>query len=418
MGRLKTAYLHRKFLKKARPKSRFFCGDFMEVIKNLFRANFFTTGLAMFAMFFGSGNLVFPVAIGQMAGAQNAWAISGLFITAVFMPFFTLALMLLFNGDYDRFFQKVGVIPGKLVAFCALALIGPFGVLPRCIALSYSTFSIYLPSVGIFEFSLAASIIVFLCSVKKNDVVGLIGNFLTPILIVSLIVIIARGLSFPHIPLDSTADASNLQMAMRGFVAGYETFDIFAALFFAAAIIPAFNDVLGKGAHTKALMSLAIRSSLVGMFLLFAVYAGLSFVASNLRGGLVGVSGDKLLGMISTITMGSTAGLFANLVVSLACLTTAISLAVVSAEFFKREVFFNRISYANSLLIVMLITLGFSTLGFSGIMRLVLPVLMVMCPAVITLIIVNALNYFYGFKYIKTPVYAVFIASLIYTLVA
>lgn len=268
----------------------------MEVIKNLFRANFFTTGLAMFAMFFGSGNLIFPVAIGQMAGGQNGWAISGLFVTAVFLPFFTLTLMLLFNGDYDRFFQKVGVVPGKLVAFSALALIGPFGVLPRCIALSYSTFSIFFSSVGIFEFSVAACILVFLCSVKKNDVVGLIGNFLTPFLIISLVVIIVRGLTIPGMPLESVNNESNLSMVMHGFVEGYKTFDIFAALFFAAAIMPAFNDVLGNKADTKALMSLAIRSSLVGMALLFAVYAGLSYVASNLRGGLVDVSGDKLLG--------------------------------------------------------------------------------------------------------------------------
>lgn len=390
----------------------------MEVIKNLFRANFFTTGLAMFAMFFGSGNLIFPVAIGQMAGEQNAWAIAGLFVTAVFMPFFALTLMLLFNGDYDRFFQKVGVWPGKLVAFCALALIGPFGVLPRCVAFSYSTFSIYFSSIGLFEYSIAACILVFLCSFKKNDVVGLIGNFLTPVLIVSLVVIIVRGLLFPAIPQANINNESDLSMALHGFVEGYKTFDIFAALFFAAAIIPAFNDVLGKKPATKALMSLAIRSSLVGMTLLFAVYAGLSFVAANLGGGLEGIPGDKLLGTISNITMGKTAGLFANLAVSLACLTTAISLAVVSADFFKREIFFDKISYVYSLLIVMLITLGFSWLGFSGIMRLVLPILMVLCPAVITLIIVNALNYFYGFKYVKAPVYVVFFISLIYTIFA
>jgi LIVCS family branched-chain amino acid:cation transporter len=389
----------------------------MEMIKNLTRANFLTTGLAMFAMFFGSGNLIFPVGVGQVAGEQNGWAILGLFITAVFLPFATLTLMLLFNGNYDKFFQKVGVVPGKVVAFSTLALIGPFGVLPRCIAFSYSTFSIYFDSVGLFEYAIIACILVFVCSVKKNDVVALIGNLLTPILIISLIVIIVKGLNFPKIPGESLPE-SNLSMVMFGFVEGYKTFDIFAALFFATAIMPAFHDVLGKGAHTKELMKLAVRSSLVGMVLLFLVYAGLSYVAANLSGGLVGVSGDKLLGTISNMTMGSTAGLFANLAVSLACLTTAISLAVVSAEFFKREVFFNRISYVNSLLLTMIITLGFSWLGFSGIMRLVLPILMVLCPAVITLIIANALNYFYGFKYIKAPVYAVFVVSLIYTILS
>lgn len=390
----------------------------MEMIKNLFRANFFTTGLAMFAMFFGSGNLIFPVAIGQMAGDQNGWAMAGLFITAVLVPFLTLGLMLLFDGDYHRFFQKVGVVPGKVIAFTTLALIGPFGVLPRCIAFSYSTFSIYFDTISLVEYSTIACILIFVMSVKKSEVVGIIGNFLTPLLLISLLAIIVRGLQADHIALPGSAAESNLTMMGRGFVEGYKTFDIFAALFFATAIMPAFRKVLGSRMDTckKSLMTLAVRSSLVGMTLLFAVYAGLSFVSANLRGGLVGVSGDKLLGIISTLTMGSTAGLVANAVVSLACLTTGISLAVVSAEFFRRDVFFHKVSYFNCLLLTMIISLIFSWLGFSGIMRLVIPVLMVICPAVITLVIVTGLNYFYGFRFIKTPVYCVFALSLMVTI--
>ena len=218
-----------------------------------------------------------------------------------------------------------------------------------------------------------------------------------------------------HIPFLEEQNQSVWPMMQYGFLEGYKTFDIFAALFFSSAIIPAFRQVLGQSNCQKKLMSLAVKSSLLGMLLLLAVYVGLSFVSANLRGGLVAVPGDKLLGVISTMTMGSTAGLMANLVVSLACLTTVISLAVVSAEFFKREVFFNRLSYKSCLIITIIITLLFSLLGFQGIMTLILPILMVVCPAVITLVIMNALNYFFGWKYIKTPVYIVFIVSFIAT---
>jgi LIVCS family branched-chain amino acid:cation transporter len=368
----------------------------------------------MFAMFFGSGNLVFPVSMGQLAGEQNIWAMSGLFITAVFLPFSTLCLMLLFNGDYDQFFKKIGIVPGKIVAFATLALIGPFGVLPRCIAFSYSTFSIYFASVSLAEYSLVACIIVFLLSVKENDVVGIIGNFLTPILLLSLIFIVIKGLYADAIPGDTAVSATNFEIFKTGFFEGYKTFDIFAALFFSSAIIPAFHNVLGKNLVVckKSLIKLAVKSSLVGMFLLFAVYCGLSFVAANLRGALAGVPGDKLLGNIANLTIGTGGGLAANTVVSLACLTTAISLAVVSAEFFKREIFRNKVNYVSSLSLVMIISLVFSLLGFDGIMSLVIPILMVMCPAVITLIIVNALNFFWGFKYIQAPVYSVFLISL------
>jgi len=387
----------------------------MEIIKSLFKANFFTTGLAMFAMFFGSGNLVFPVSMGQVAGEQNIWAMAGLFITAVFLPFGTLCLMLLYNGNYDKFFRKIGFVPGKIVAFATLALIGPFGVLPRCVAFSYSTFSIYFPSISLAEYSLVACILIFLLSVKENDVVGIIGNFLTPILLISLAFIVIKGLqSEAIIGEDISSHMSDWEVFKTGFLEGYKTFDIFAALFFSSAIIPAFHIVLGRNLLSckKSLMRLAVKSSLVGMALLFAVYCGLSFVAANLRGALINIPGDKLLGNIANLTIGTGGGLVANLAVSLACLTTAISLAVVSAEFFKREIFREKLSYVNSLTLVMIISLIFSLLGFDGIMRMVMPILQVICPAVIALIIVNALNFFWGFKYIRFPVYSIFIISL------
>jgi LIVCS family branched-chain amino acid:cation transporter len=386
-------------------------------LMRLFRANFFTTGLAMFAMFFGSGNLIFPVGIGRVAAEHNGWAMLGLFITAVLLPFSALCLMLLYNGDQSVFFRKIGLIPGKIVSFAVLGLIGPFGVLPRCIAFSYSTFSIYFESVSLVSFAVISCVLIFLLSYKENDVVGIIGNFLTPILLISLAIIIWKGLSVPAIPLVENETHTPWSMVQFGFIEGYKTFDIFAALFFAAAIIPAFRNVLGdRMENRKSLLLLAVKSSLVGMVLLFAVYGGLSFVASNLRGALEGVPGDKLLGMIATLTMGRTAGLLANSVVFLACLTTAISLALVSAEFIKKEVCREKISYGNSLVITMIITLIVSLLGFDGIMRMVIPVLMVLCPAVITLMLVNALNYFFGFRYIKLPVYSVFVVSLVMTL--
>lgn len=390
----------------------------MQMMKRLFQANFLTTGLAMFAMFFGSGNLIFPVGIGRVAAEHNIWANLGLFITAVLIPFSGLCLMLLYNGDQATFFKKIGYWPGKLVSFAVLGLIGPFGVLPRCIAFSYSTLSIYFESISLWVFTLVSCLVIFIMSYKENDVVGLIGNFLTPILLLALSVIIYNGLTADPVMIAEQVTQSQWEMVKFGFLEGYKTFDIFAALFFAAAIIPAFKNVLGEKMNNKrALFSLAVRSSLVGMTLLFAVYGGLSFVASNLRGALENIPGDKLLGTIATITMGKTAGLVANSVVFLACLTTAISLAVVSAEFIKKEVCQEKISYGRSLIVTMLITFVISMLGFDGIMRMVLPVLMILCPAVITLMIVNALNYFFKFPYIKTPVYCVFIISLITTVV-
>ena len=389
----------------------------MKSFSSILRANFLTTGLAMFAMFFGSGNLIFPVAIGQMAGAQNIWAILGLFVTAVLLPFLTLVLMLFYDGDYHRFFKQVGFIPGKLIIFIILALIGPFGGLPRCIAFSYSTFSIYTESMGIFWYSLVACILVFFLSIRKSRVVGIIGNLLTPILLLSLSVIVVRGLMIEPSMMARTEAVSDLSMLKRGLLEGYKTFDIFAALFLATAIMPAFHNVLGRKAlsHEKGFASLALGASVVGALTLFVVYAGLSFVAANLSEPLAQVKNDQFLGAIATMTMGDLAGLVANVTVSMACLTTAITLALISAQFLSQDVFLGKVSYFNSLILTMAISFLVSLLGFNGIMAMVLPILTIICPAIITLVITSSFKYLYGFRYGRELFYLVLAVSIVVT---
>ena len=70
------------------------------------RAQVLTTGLAMFSMFFGAGNIVFPLLVGQQAQGMTIYATLGLLLTAVIVPFSGLFAMLLFNGDYMRFFGR------------------------------------------------------------------------------------------------------------------------------------------------------------------------------------------------------------------------------------------------------------------------------------------------------------------------
>ena len=113
-----------------------------------------STGLAMFSMFFGAGNVVFPLDLGRVAGNMNLYAILGLLLTAVLVPFTGLFTMFLFSGDYDSFFKRIGKIPGFLVISFLMALIGPFMAIPRCITLSFSTMSMYFPGMSLFYFSL------------------------------------------------------------------------------------------------------------------------------------------------------------------------------------------------------------------------------------------------------------------------
>lgn len=67
-------------------------------------SNTIATGFAIFSMFFGAGNVVFPLALGQFAKDKHPYAAFGLVLTAVIVPFIGLIAMALFNGNYKHFF--------------------------------------------------------------------------------------------------------------------------------------------------------------------------------------------------------------------------------------------------------------------------------------------------------------------------
>src|ERR1700722_19482742 len=108
-------------------------------MKKIFKSESLSIGLAMFSMFFGAGNIIFPLAVGQYAGDKNLFAVLGLILTAALMPIVGVIAMILFDGNYRQFFGRLGKIPGFILALTIISLLGPLGSTPRCIALAYTT---------------------------------------------------------------------------------------------------------------------------------------------------------------------------------------------------------------------------------------------------------------------------------------
>lgn len=376
--------------------------------------NTLATGLAMFSMFFGAGNVVFPLGLGQYAQNHNIYAILGLLITAVGVPFAGLISITLYNGDYKKFFERIGKVPGFIVAAIILGLIGPFGAIPRCIGLSYSTLKPYLPpSFSLLWFSILSCVVIFIFTIKRKNIVDLLGYILTPILLLSLIIIIVKGvISAP--PLQPSS-YSKLTVFLKGIMEGYQTMDLLAAFFFSSVVL----DCLRKDIDTKdpsnykKVILLSLRASVIGAILLSLIYVGFSFVAAFHSAALEGTPQGELPGIIATHVLGPYAAIVAQVAVVLACLTTVIALAAVFAEFLHQDIFQDRINYGWSLLITLAIALLVSTLNFTGIVRFLEPILQVCYPALIMLCFVNILYKLYHFRWVKIPVFATFLFSLI-----
>ncbi|MEC7840328.1 MAG: branched-chain amino acid transport system II carrier protein [Chlamydiota bacterium] len=381
-------------------------------MKALFQSKTVSTGLAMFAMFFGAGNVVFPLALGQYAQDKNFFAILGLSLSAIAVPFAGLIAMILFNGNYKAFFGRIGKVPGFIVALFIMCLIGPFGAIPRCIALSYSTMSMFLPPMSLPIFSIASCFLILLFTIKPSKILDVLGLVLTPFLLFSLGVIIVVGL-VTSTPPEATA-ASNMTVFISGLMEGYHTMDLLGAFFFSAVVISCLQKDLHPTAKEdyKQITVMSLKASAIGAFLLGLIYVGFSYVSAYNSEQLSGVGKDLLLGTIALNTLGPYAGIVTSIAVALACLTTAIALASVFAEFLNRDIFRDKINYTTSLIITLVTTFFISTLNFTGIVNTLGPILAICYPALILLSILNLAYKLYNFQPVKTPVFMMFAFSI------
>ncbi len=160
---------------------------------NMKSLDLFATGMAIFAMFFGAGNIIYPLALGQQTLEHTPYAIVGFLMTAVLVPFSGLLAMFLYQGKIQPFFGRIGSKAGIALAFFIIALLGPLGSTPRCIALSFSTLNLAYPGIDSLWFNIVACVCLFLMAYKKQHLLNILGYVLTPLLLGLLILIIIKG---------------------------------------------------------------------------------------------------------------------------------------------------------------------------------------------------------------------------------
>jgi LIVCS family branched-chain amino acid:cation transporter len=386
----------------------------MELSKN--RSNWFFNGLAMFSMFFGAGNIIFPLIIGLNAEGSVIWAFLGLFFTAVLIPFTGLFAMSLFKGDYKYFFSKMGNLPGKLLIWIILALIGPFGGIPRCIGLTYSTFKVSFQNLDLMLFGFLFCASVFLFSIKKRKVMDLLGCVLTPVLLFFLAVIVLKGLLFSGKAVAGPG-LKVVEAFSYGLKEGYNTMDLLAAFFFSSVVFSKFKHEKSNIYSVQNNYLEFLKSTVLGAFLLALIYWGFAMTSALFKNELILTKPDEVLGSLGKIILGDYGGLVVSAVICLSCFTTAIALTAVASDFLKEELFKNKISYQNSMVVVLGISLIVSSLKFSAIVAILAPVLEVFYPSLLMLSVSVVANKLYGFKYVKISVYAVLISTMVHQLI-
>lgn len=368
------------------------------------------TGFALFSMFFGSGNLVFPITVGQQSGGSYFLAALGILLTGVIVPFLGVLGMMLYKGDIYSFFNSFGKRGTFLFSFLALALMGPFGVLARCLTVAHGAILLLFPQASLAITSFLLCVLIYLLTVNKTRIVTLLGMILTPFLLLAITTIALFGVTHGNLP--PTADANQWLALKNGFFQGYQTMDLLAAFFFSQFILKDLHSRFSTHPDQSSLLRIFCKSSMIGAGILSLVYFILVLLGWMYSPLLTNIPPQEMLGLIAVESLGSLAAPFLCIAVVFACLTTAIVLTSLFADFLRNEVTNNKLP--NSLALLITLTIGFliSTLEFSGIARFLGPLLEVIYPALIILTLVNIIGKIYSFKSSHWPFTLTIIAKL------
>lgn len=345
------------------------------------------TGMALFSMFFGAGNLIFPLVVGRSAGEETPYALLGLSLSAVAFPFLGLMAMMLYGGDLKTFLSRLGKWPAFALLFVLQITQGPLGCMPRLFTLMHASIHVYLPELSLFAFSLCISGLVFLLTFRPLRIVSMLGGVLTPLLLLSMGILVVVGLSQAPEPLAATG--SSTTHFMEGLKGGYQTMDLILSLLFSGVIMSHIARAASNLSSNEARVFVRkkmLAASAIAASLLMGCYVGLCWLSSHYG---VACEPQNLLHAIALQLLGPLGGVVAMIVVFLACLTTAISMATVFSGYVRKDLCKDKISPNSALVITLLATGAVANLGFSGIVRFLSPILDALYPCLIALCVFN-----------------------------
>lgn len=349
-------------------------------------ANTFIYGFAIFSMFFGSGNLVFPLEIGRNTHQYWLLGFAGLFVSGILLPFLGLFAIKLHRGNYNAFFQEAGSLAGFVLPLFTLSLLGSFGVVPRCITVAHGGMEYIIPGLSLGVFSFIFCIICFVTCIKEHFMIAVLGKWMTPLLLVSLIILICVAvISAPELKQNGL---THLSAFKNGLETGYQTMDLFGAFFFSALI---FNQIQAKlqATHDKDIIRAALKPSIVGSVLLGLIYLGFVFLGAHYKAVIADVSPELFLPTIAKELMGDNAVLLIAIIVLFSCLTTAVALNNIYAHYLCGLFKIKKDQFIYVLIVTTLVSFIVSLIDFQGIAAVLGPILEVTYPSMIVLTVLS-----------------------------
>lgn len=379
------------------------------------------TGMMLFALFFGAGNLIFPAALGQQAGDVMWPAVFGFLITGVGLPLAGVVAMGLSGArDLQELSSRVNPLFGLLFTVALYLAIGPLFAIPRTGSVAYELGMTYwLPEgnrkpyeIG---FLLAFFGIALWLALNPGKLVDRIGKILTPLLLLAMGVLIVVTFISPMGPPQMAQGDYVAQPFVTGFLAGYETMDALAALVFGILVLQAVRQA-GISENSRVVKA-TFTAGMVAALLLAIVYVCIARMGamSVEKLGLLD-NGAQVLSGVAAHYYGAWGAALLGVMVFLACMTTAVGLIAACAAYFHRLL--PRVGYRSLALVFAVISFIVASAGLNAILSAAVPVLVFLYPLTIMLVVLAFGQAWFGWGPLvwQIAMGLTFIASLVHAL--
>ncbi|WP_034260239.1 branched-chain amino acid transport system II carrier protein [Altibacter lentus] len=345
----------------------------------------FVTAFALFSLFFGAGNLILPPFLGYNAGEAWVWVAIGFAFSAVVIPILAIYGHARLQGTLLDFAKKVSPFFALVYAILIYAISVSLPS-PRTASVTYEMaiqpyFSMSPLAMSSLYFGL-----VLLFVLNRNKILSIIGKFLTPLIIVILLLIIGIGIFVDVAPVRASIFDNALA---AGILEGYQTFDAIGGVVVGGVIVISFA-IQGKYSYEEKKGMIAKAGLLAGIGL-FLIYGGLIALGALHSGTVLIENRTELLTLLSTNTLGSIGTAFLAVLVALACFTTAVGIVTGTADFVKGIVGGSKIAYTITGILGCVLGVIIGQFNVAYIIDVAVPALMFIYPVTIVLIILNAL---------------------------
>ena len=341
-------------------------------------------GFALFSLFFGAGNLILPPTLGAKAGLDWGIVVVGFITTAVTIPILAIFAHEKLQGTLYAFGKKVSPIFSTI--YCLLIYSIAIAIpSPRTAAVTHDmTVQPFFETSTLFT-SIVYFVLVFVFAINRSRVIGLIGKFLTPIIVLILLIIIGiAAFSSEGIATPSTFTSPFID----GILEGYQTFDAIGGVVVGAVIIISLNYSNHNTFDEK--RNLIRKAGFIAGTGLLLIYGGLILSGALFSSTFAeNASRTEILTSLSIQTLGNLGSTFLSILVALACFTTAVGIVTGTADYIKGVCKDSQKAYILTAASECSIGVIVGSYQVDFIITLAIPALMFLDPITIMLIILN-----------------------------